>query len=347
MTYIGDVLDISELEREIAEGFINRKFHPEFPTLALIGYSEKTQFANHWTPTTRAARGIIYDTVTGEVVARPFQKFFNFGQETDVTYDLDAPILGAFDKVDGSLGIAYTRPDGLLQIATRGSFESDQAIHATSMLSSIDPALFVPGLTPLFEIVFPANRIVLDYGTRDELVFLGHVDIETGAYVPPAAQHSYASTLREVLSTPPRENAEGFVAWVDPWTAVKFKQDDYLALHRAIFSLSAKEVWRQLSAGTFEDFVCALPDEFHIWARDVASDLTRAFTEADSSARAALAGLNALGLETRKEQAQWVTTNVERALIGRVFSLLDGRDIAESIWRDLEPVGAGMQLEMV
>jgi putative RNA ligase len=35
-------------------------------------------------------------------------------------------------------------------------------------------------MTVLVEIVYPANRIVLDYGGLDDLILLGAVDIATG-----------------------------------------------------------------------------------------------------------------------------------------------------------------------
>src|SRR5690606_33026673 len=74
-------------------------------------------------------------------------------------------------------------------------------------------------------------------------------------------------TLRDVLSAPPRDNAEGYVIWLDERTAIKFKYEAYMALHRIVSNLTVKEVWRQLRDGTFEEFAAALPDEFHDWAK--------------------------------------------------------------------------------
>src|SRR5690606_23624256 len=101
--------------------------------------------------------------------------------------DPDMPILGAWDKIDGSLGIQYRLPDGRQAIATRGSFTSDQALHATKRLREagwdIMPHDFA--FTWLWEIVYPGNRVVVDYGDRDELVYLGAVGIEHGEFLPP------------------------------------------------------------------------------------------------------------------------------------------------------------------
>lgn len=344
MTTLDQIIDPRELEDEISAGYINRRTHPEFPTLTTIGYSDKCQFDNHWTAATRACRGIIYDSVTLEVLARPFAKFFNYGQGDPEDYDLDAPILGAFDKFDGSLGIRYTRPDGRTAIATRGSFDSEQARHATALAWSLGWDVLPSSITPLYEIIYPANRIVIDYGDRDELVFLGAVNTETGEYIAPADAQSAGLTLGEVLALPPRKNAEGFVIWLDPLRAVKLKQADYLELHRIVSSLSVKEVWRQLRAGTFGGFAEALPDEFHAWARTTADKLLVTFATVHADATAlhltVLARVNA----DRKSQALWLKANTDPSLMGFVFSLLDGRDISDNIWRAIEPSGAVIEI---
>src|SRR5690606_11013310 len=62
------------------------------------------------------SRGHIYDAETGEQVARPFQKFFNYGQ-IDL-HDDEVPV-SVHDKVDGSLGILYRRR-GEWYVTTRG-----------------------------------------------------------------------------------------------------------------------------------------------------------------------------------------------------------------------------------
>ena len=41
---LDQIINLDELEREIKTGYINRRFHPEFPNLATIGYSDRCQF---------------------------------------------------------------------------------------------------------------------------------------------------------------------------------------------------------------------------------------------------------------------------------------------------------------
>ena len=124
------------------------------------------------------------------------------------------------DKADGSLGIIYASPDGSgYAIATRGSFASDQARHATELLRTRYGAFVPPaGKTVLVEIIYPANRIVVDYAGLDDLVLLGAVDIATGRTSGPEAVPTWPgpvvarfdhATLADALAAPPRAGPRG------------------------------------------------------------------------------------------------------------------------------------------
>jgi RNA ligase len=338
---IEDLLDTDQLATEIDAGYVTERAHPEFPELRILNYTDRCQFDGHWTAVTRQTRGVIYNADTREVLARPFAKFYNYGDVANTgDLDLDAPILGACDKWDGSLGIRYQRPDGRYAIATRGSFASEQAEHATALLND-NPGAFVEpvaGETDLFEIIYPGNRIVLDYDGMDALVWLGTVENATGAFMPVVRESDpIVGTLRDVLALPDRENAEGWVVWLDHTRAVKIKQTDYLDLHRVVSHLTVKEVWRQLRAGTFEAFAEALPDEFHTWAVDTAGPLRQAFESTEARAHILLRQMP--DYPDRKSQALWIQANAPVEYRGFLFGLLDGRDITDGIWKLIEPRG--------
>lgn len=353
---IDDIIDMDAVAAEIDAGYVTERSHPEFPALRILNYTDRCQFDRHWNDVTRVTRGLIYNTDTRELLARPFPKFHNYGEPEVGAIDLDAPIFGAWDKLDGSLGIQYARPDGRQAIATRGSFSSEQAIHATAWLQRTQWALHAAaGVTWLWEIIFPANRIVVDYGDRDELVYLGGIIHDSGSFITfrqtPAplqfatAEQMPARTLRDALDRPARPGAEGLVVWLDATRAVKIKQADYVALHRIVSNLTVKEVWRQLRAGTFNEFVVALPDEFHTWAMETAEPLVGKHEWTMLGARALLADVLTRGLTTRKAQALFITREVAPELRGLVFSLLDGKDIADAAWRMVEPKVATTETE--
>lgn len=355
--YLNDIVDTDDMEIEILAGYINRRFHPEFPELATVGYSDSCQFDNHWTDTTKALRGVIYNTRTMEVLARPFAKFFNWGDESHVDqFSPDTLIMGAWDKADGSLGIQYTRPDGKQAIATRGSFESDQAIHATELLQNdqrYSKFLLTEAVetgTFLWEILYPLNRIVVNYGERDDLVLIGWIDFKTGSYHPPF-QNTFEDvpvvaqfpvhTIGDVLTIPPRDNAEGVVFWLDNKTPIKLKQESYIALHRIVSSLNKKEVWRQLRDGTFDEFAAAIPDEFHQWLRETHDEFMVRFNHLFELAGQTFGDLRYLSSDRAKFAAQ---AKQYGAMSRYLFLLLDGKDISDAIWRTLEPRGANGEL---
>lgn len=249
--------DMELLDQMVVEGYVRRTVHPSQP-LAILNYTEKTQFSGTWNEVTLACRGLIYNTDTLDIVARPFPKFFNYGErwQTD-QLSLDEPVI-VTDKMDGSLGILYEDVYGELAIATRGSFTSEQAKHATELLHRKYPDYrpWMRGtITTLFEIVYPENRIVVDYDGLDDLVMIGGVsNYGTAIFGPefdpawpgPCAEILSPWTLREALRMDPRPGKEGLVvrSLMDN-TMVKIKQDDYVALHRLVTNLNPRVIWER------------------------------------------------------------------------------------------------------
>jgi RNA ligase len=263
---INDMLDMELLVHAlIPGGYIRAQHHPRFPDLVILNYTETCQFERAWTHETRTCRGLIYNERTGEVLARPFPKFFNHGEPGAPVIALDAGV-DVTDKLDGSLGILYPTPDGEWAVATRGSFDSEQARHATKVWRDRYAELCAEqnmpnrGVTMLFEIVYPSNRIVVDYGTADDLYLLGAVDIEHGTsfgpneseafgnWMGPRTQEFHHGTLADALAAEPRPGQEGLV--VRRWHSedrIKLKQDEYVTLHRLITGCTARRLWESLA----------------------------------------------------------------------------------------------------
>jgi RNA ligase len=321
--------------------------------LAILNYTERCQYERAWTHVTRTCRGLIVNTETGAVVARPFEKFFNYSEHDEATLSLDEPVT-ITDKMDGSLGIIYRGTDGQLAVATRGSFTSEQAIHATTVLRDRYAAGFEPWaaadeFTHLVEIVYPGNRIVVDYGATDDLYYLGNVHIASGDTQGPAVGNGWpgpqatvfdGGTLADALAIEPRPGMEGIV--VHYWhndLRIKIKQDDYVILHRLITGMNARVVWERIGAGeTAEDLCAGIPEEFWPWVREVGSELIREKNRIIDEAIAEHARVVADLPDgwTRKDYAMAVAQSPLRPWL---FNLLDDRDPSEKIWRTLRPSG--------
>ncbi len=254
-----DIIDLDELASQISDGFIRTQTNFD-GTLRIFNYTPAAQFSKEWTHASMTTRGLIVDE-NDVVIARPFPKFFNYGEEE--AQDL---IVGSFkvaEKLDGSLAIAYPAADGTIAIATRGSFMSDQAIDATQILKN-QHSEWRPEETRtyLFEYIAPVNRIVLDYGARKELVLLAIIDNETGSdcELPGNWTGAVARQLQgiksfndivDMMGSDPGDE-EGFVVTFDttstqPNARVKLKYGEYVRLHRIITGTNARDVWRILA----------------------------------------------------------------------------------------------------
>lgn len=347
---MAEMFDLSLFEAMVDGGYVRVQTHPDLP-LSIANYSEKTQYENCWNPVTLNCRGLIFDDQRN-LVARPYRKFFNYGDDANTgPLELDAPV-HVSDKLDGSLGISYPTPEGVA-VATRGSFTSDQALHATELLTTrYRDWLPEDGFTYLWEIVYPANRIVLDYGELDDLILHGVVENATGRIIPPyvvpnwpgprAEQMPYA-TLAQAIAAEPRANAEGMVVrYTASGQMVKIKQADYVALHRIITGLNAKTVWEWIGDGkTVGDLCATVPDDFHGWIESVAAELVESANEILRTASAAHEATLRL-LPDGFERGEYARAVAGYHCKPYLFLLLDGnepkaRDLA---WRAVKPSGA-------
>lgn len=340
---IGDLMSFSGLVNRIADGYVTAREHPALP-LTILNYTAKAQYERTWDEVTRQCRGLIVHSVTGEVIARPFPKFFNLGEMDELP---EGPPTFVHDKLDGSLGIAYEY-DGHIGIATRGSFTSEQALWATHWLITNHPMWSPePGVTELFEIVYPGNRIVLNYGDYEGLIRLARLDLVTGAdrelLLPPfPAAAAFEPDDLELLAqlANSRKETEGLVCtWVRPGAPsvrIKLKSDEYVRLHRVVTGLSNRTIWEHLAAGTYETLLAEVPDEFYAWATEQHDALVSKYEAILHTAQFELDQAICLvgNLKDRKALAERIK---HATYPGLCFALLDGKDASERIWRMLKP----------
>lgn len=323
------------LDSLVADGWLRCQRHPE-ADLWIYNYTEKTQYANHWTPETLACRGLILDA-DGGIVARPFPKFFNYG--TPQVGELPNEPFVVREKIDGSLGILYYL-DGEPRIATRGSFTSEQAVEATAMLADYELHCSA-GVTPLFEIVYPSNRIVVDYGARRALVLLAAIEKTTGAeslgpYISwsgPAAK-LYDHDDLDTLASLAEPNREGFVVTFESGLRVKVKFDEYVRLHKIITGVNARMIWETMYAGDDLDaLLTGVPDEIYDWIAR-----TRAGIQADFDAmcNAAMRVFLARPVDADRKAlaAYFIGSDANHHVL---FRMLDGKPYDDLIWRSIRP----------
>jgi len=354
-------IDIDEVNRRINDGLITVRRHP-FLDLRIFNYTHKTQYQRLWDQYTRTCRGLIVDG-QNNILNNPFPKFYNLGEtEETMIQNLPAEVPSITEKLDGMLGILYDEGDNPA-IATRGSFDSPYAEWATNWLRikgySLDD--FKLDYTYLFEIIYPENKIVVNYGDRAELILIAVRNNDNGGelnHIKEAEELglSYAKEFSaEILGGNNKINdalkylesckgtdCEGFVCKYPTGLRVKIKSEDYRRLHKILAGLSAKSIWEMLrDKGSVEDVLGVVPDEFYSWIKKVESDITASKT--DIMDRAGNIVKEARKLGSRTEQAEYIRRCTENCqdIRGVAFFLLDDRvNKAEyAAWQRVRPLG--------
>jgi len=367
-------MDKKILDRYVSEGWLISQRHPTLP-LAIYNYSQSTQYEGHWDEVTLACRGLIVDTETGNVIVRPFPKFFNYEEvEGQVPWETSEYVY-VQEKMDGSLGILF-RYKGEWVMATRGSFTSAQALRGMEILKSkYDLSSFASSIAYLVEIIYPENRIVVKYDS-EKITFLGAAlnrsyddecpNDEMNWTTTKALFHSSGIKEEDIVQTeiyfndPGKrqissfdhsmytslkgknlENREGFVLRFYPSNfRCKIKFEDYVALHRIVTQVSSYDIWENLrDHGKLPDsFLANVPDEFYDWVRKVESEVIENFRFIKSLHSAHVNSVLRSGLDDRKKMAEaFMAVKDPRINSGVLFLLADGKDPDPKVWSMVKP----------
>lgn len=329
---------VDTLRRLVEQNYLTMRAHPQ-TDLLIWNYTQRAQYDRYWTQETLLCRGLITRR-DGTIVARPFPKFFNLEE-----YQGALPIedFEVTEKMDGSLGILYWIGDAPA-IATRGSFESEQAVKGTKMLRGRYAAYpFDKRYTYLFEIIYPENRIVVDYGAMEDLILLAVIETATGNELslnelgetpfPTVRRYDGVTDLAE-LRRIEEQNKEGFVVrFPSSGLRLKLKYAEYARLHRLLTQVNARTIWKCLAIGAaLDELLDRAPDEFYGWVRATEATLLSDYARIEGYSLEIAAGVRTL--PTRKQQAEIVMTCRYPAV---VFKLLNGKPHAAAIWKLLRP----------
>lgn len=340
-------INIDQFREHEEQGLITCRKHPS-GNLLIWNYTPKCQYDQIWNEVTMQARGLI-TTPDGTIKARGFLKFFNLEEYQGTIPVTHLRPFKVTEKMDGSLGIMYFI-DNKPYIATRGSFVSEQAIKANEILyhkyGGIT-GLFKPHYTYLFEILYPQNRIVVDYGNTEDLVLLAIIDTETGeeqdihdpnflqlckGLFPIVKLYDGIKDINE-LKQLEELNKEGFVIRFESGLRLKCKFSEYVRLHRLLTQCTARTIWELLRNNQkFDDLLEKVPDEFFHWVKTTKNTLQTQYDTIETLAKEIHAQVK--DLPTRKEQAAIVCKHSHSAV---VFSMLDGKPYADIIWKQLKP----------
>lgn len=246
-------------------------------------YNINTTLNQLWDDITINARGITFDKATGEIVARPFKKFFNHtelmtvdGVLTELGEKLNIEhrpnLIGKFramNKLDGSLGIVffdkYSEIGTEWRVKTGGSFTATQSDWAQKWLyGNIDCTKLNPGYTYLFEIIFNDDRHVVSYDFEG-MALLGIISNETGIEVPletliavsgelgvrmsEVIEFDNFNDMMKVVFDYPKE-LEGVVVTFDNGYKCKIKGTEYCEIFKIMNHLTEREMYMRYNPVT-------------------------------------------------------------------------------------------------
>ena len=353
-------MNLETLHRYYEDGLLYKQTHPTLP-LTIWNYTEKVQYEGLWDEVTLQCRGLITEDTTGTILVRPFNKFFNY---EEVVGKGMIPTKGDYvyiqEKMDGSLGILFNYKDEWI-MATRGSFTSEQAIKGLEIVKSkYFLGSWAKEYAYLVEIIYPENRIVVDYG-EEKVTFLSVVLNESWKWKPTddtelhwttakmilhangvkdnlvkTEQHfNFSDELYKSLKEKNETNKEGFVLRFQPGNfRMKIKFEEYVRLHKVMTNLSTTAVWEVLSnGGNMDDLLKDVPDEFYFKINEYEKSLIAQFNKLEEEYQNHFDSIRRLG--NRKLFAQ---TAIMFQYPSILFGMLDGKDISPIIWKIIKPI---------
>lgn len=220
-------------------------FHESLP---LVGFNYTPaagvslhHYQDGWSDTLKQCRGITYD-FDGKLIAKPFPKFFNFGE---IGGDWGEGTPEVTQKEDGHLLICFRYGD-LILAKTRGEFHSPTAILGAEMIKGdLVPHWRendISDVTVLCELIHPETKVGVDYGDRRALVLIGLYDNISGRDLNIVELREAADAFGLELVKEERmsrdqlmavingggNNSEGYVARWHDGHRVKFKYAQYM-----------------------------------------------------------------------------------------------------------------------
>jgi hypothetical protein len=155
--YLHSGKSFADLEIEF---YIKPTFHPTLP-LVILNYSQiDSPKTNN---IVRNCRGLVLNTTTYDIVARSFDRFFNWGEVQTEMGDFDFSDFSTKSKEDGSLVLLY-RFEGKWYANTRGSFGTDPIqSNGITWQQAICQAMNIPDLQYLDRFLFSNVTYVCEF----------------------------------------------------------------------------------------------------------------------------------------------------------------------------------------
>jgi RNA ligase len=343
-------LDI--LLEAVDKGYVTTQKHPYLP-LVIYNYTRLCQFEKIWNPATLSARGLILDR-EGNFVAKGLDKFFNYEELGNTPLPNSFEYVYRQEKADGSFGIIFYYQNEWV-VATRGSFQSEQAIKALDILKKYNPDKWIKDVIYLVEILYKSNRIVVDYGDDEKFIFLSSLDKEgkelnwdttkSILYSNGILEDDLVKTtlldklsIEDVKKSQAEDlpNMEGYVYRFYPsGERFKAKFPTYVEKHKIITGISNLDIWNLLKDGKDPlTLLDEIPDEIDNWLRTELKSMTDEYQSFENNV---LSIFNTLNSKVDKKEFAFQVLNLDKKIRPILFRIYDKKDYSDIIWDLVKP----------
>ena len=229
----------------------------------------------------RECRGITFDMNTGDIIRRPYHKFFNINEiaETqDHLVDTNAPHF-VLEKMDGSMFSPFVLSGEIVWGTKMGitdvSEPARRFVQANPRYIKLAQEVIEAGATPIFEWCSRTNRIVIDHPV-DRLVLTAIRNMVDGMYwsytdmlnvcekhnVPIVGHFDSVVDVREFIAeTKAMGDSEGHVMRFSDGHMLKFKSAWYCDIHSMKDKInSERKTVKMILNAEIDDIKPFLPD---------------------------------------------------------------------------------------
>lgn len=343
--------DLNILQDYIDRKLVVKQDHPTLP-LSIYNYSRSCQYEKAWDDITLNMRGTILDH-EGNVVAKAFPKFFNYEEVAD-----KVPVQGDYvyvqEKVDGSLGILFYY-NNEWHLATKGSFTSEQAIRGMEIIKSkYNLSAFITEMVYICEIIYPENRIVVNYGDESKVVFLSVVShgeeqhwttaktifnasgIDDSDIVKTDQYFTFGTGMYDALKDRNEDNKEGFILRFQPGNfRMKIKFEEYVRLHKIVTNFSSTDIWEiMMTKQDIAQFLERVPDEFDNWVQLTMLSLRSQFDAIKMRCILDYSYYSDIAKGDKKAFALLIKDERYKSIL---FSMFDNKQYDQAIWKLIKP----------
>jgi T4 RnlA family RNA ligase len=248
------------------------------PSLYLLKYNQiESPMA---APIVQECRGIILDSTDNwRVVAFPFTKFFNQGEQLAASIDWKTARVG--EKLDGSLITMYWY-DSEWNVATSGNPDAAGQVNGFDFtfsqmfwqawfdLKPFTTASLNTNYTYIWEITSPYNRVVVPHKvTKVTLIGLRNaedfreISPQCLAGCVPVVKEFDLNSLEDVLASMDHFDGlerEGYVVVDDCFNRIKIKHPRYVALHHMRDSSGPKAMLEIVRKNESDEFLVYFPE---------------------------------------------------------------------------------------